>query len=197
MARPREFDTEKALREMTLLFWEYGYGGTSMHDIERATGLRKQSLYRAFGDKRAMYLAALAAYERVEIAESARLLDIPGDAVTRFERLFRHIIERATVEGDRRGCFLCNACIDQAPLDAATGKLVADMMGRIEQTFATSLAVANLAQTGPNSIRKAARGLMAGYFGLRVLVKAGTARDLLEDASERTLSVLSAPDSSA
>lgn len=197
MARPREFDTDKALRDMTLLFWEYGYGGTSMNDIERATGLRKQSLYRAFGDKRAMYLAALVAYERVEIAESARLLDIPGDAVTRFERLFRHIIERATVEGDRRGCFLCNASIDQAPLDPETGKLVADMMGRTEQTFATALAAAPLAQTGPNSIRKAARGLMAGYFGLRVLVKAGAAHDLLEEASERTLSVLRGPDSSA
>lgn len=193
MARPREFDTDKALREMTLLFWEYGYDGTSMHDIERATGLRKQSLYRAFGDKRAMYLATLAAYERAEIAQSARLLEMPGDAATRFGRLFGEIIESAAAGGDRRGCFLCNASIDQAPLDPATGKLVTDMMGRIERTFSAALSAADAAPADPDRLRKTARGLMAGYFGLRVLVKAGAARDMLEDAAVRTLSILQPP----
>ena len=116
MARPREFDTDTALRAITLLFWEHGYEATSMHDIERSTGLRKQSLYRAFGDKRAMYLAALAAYEREEMKQAAELLAGPGDAASRFARLFRHIIEGAVEADDRRGCFLCNACVDQAAL---------------------------------------------------------------------------------
>lgn len=200
MARPREFDTDKALHDMTALFWEYGYDGTSMHDIERATGLRKQSLYRAFGDKRGMYLAALAAYERTEMAESARLLNLPGDAEARFGRLFGQLIDSAVTGGDRRGCFLCNAGIDQAPRDPATGKLVTEMMGRIEQTFAAALsAAAPAAPAAPDPVRhrQTARGLMAGYFGLRVLVKAGAARDLLEDAAARTLLVLRDPAAAA
>lgn len=190
MPRPREFDTDAALRAMTLLFWEHGYEGTSMHDIERGTGLRKQSLYRAFGDKRAMYLAALAAYERREIAEGAKLLDGPGDAAARFGRLFRHIIADAVDGGDRRGCFLCNACIDQAPLDAETGKLVADMMARVEQTFDNALSDGAFAADDPAVRRKTVRALMTGYFGLRVLVKAGAGREMLEDAAGRMLSAL-------
>lgn len=188
MARPREFDTDAALRAMTALFWEHGYEGTSMHDIERGTGLRKQSLYRAFGDKRGMYLAALAAYEREEMVAGAKLLDGPGDAATRFGRLFRHIIDDAVDGGDRRGCFLCNASIDQAPLDAQTGKLVADMMARLERTFGAAFAADG--PTIPDAHRKTVRALMTGYLGLRVLVKAGAARDVLEDAADRLLSAL-------
>lgn len=195
MARPREFDTDKALHQMTQLFWEYGYDGTSMHDIERATGLRKQSLYRAFGDKRGMYLATLAAYERAEMADGAKLLDGPGDAHARFARLFGHVIDEAVDGGDRRGCFLCNASIDQAPLNTQTGELVAEMMLRLERTFTDAFAAggpapATPAPATPDAQRKTVRALMTGYLGLRVLVKAGAGRDVLEDAAERTLSAL-------
>ena len=36
-----------------------GYAGTSLDDLVDATGLARPSLYAAFGDKRALYLAAL------------------------------------------------------------------------------------------------------------------------------------------
>jgi TetR/AcrR family transcriptional regulator, transcriptional repressor for nem operon len=188
MARPREFDTDAALRAMTALFWEQGFEGTSMHDIERGTDLRKQSLYRAFGDKRGMYLASLAAYERAEMVEAAKLLDGPGNAHARFTRLFGHLIDAAVEGGDRRGCFLCNASIDQAALDTQTGELVADMMARLERTFADAFSAGTPAL--PDAHRKTVRALMAGYLGLRVLVKAGAARDVLEDAAKTLLSAL-------
>jgi TetR/AcrR family transcriptional regulator, transcriptional repressor for nem operon len=190
MARPREFDTDTALRAMTALFWEHGFEGTSMHDIERGTGLRKQSLYRAFGDKRAMYLAALASYEREEMKQAAQLLAGPGDAAARFARLFRHIIEDAVEADDRRGCFLCNACIDQAALDTPSGRLIAEMTARIEETFDTTLANAGFGGGDAAMRRKTARAILAGYFGLRVLVRTGADRDKLEDTAETLLSSL-------
>jgi len=190
MVRPREFDTDTALRALTALFWEHGYDGTSLHDIERGTGLRKQSLYRAFGDKRAMYLAALAAYERAEMVDAAKLLNGPGDAHARFARLFRRIIDDAVEDGDRRGCFLCNASIDQAPMDTQTDKLVADMMARLERTFDKTLSADAESIGDPEAHRKTVRALMTGYLGLRVLVKAGADRDMLEDAASTLLSSL-------
>jgi len=191
MARPREFDTDTALRAITLLFWEHGYEATSMHGIERSTGLRKQSLYRAFGDKRAMYLAALAAYERVEMKQAAELLAGPGDAASRFARLFHHIIEDAVEADDRRGCFLCNACVDQAALDTQSGKLISEMTARIEDSFEATLADAGYGDGGDARVcRKTARAILAGYFGLRVLVRTGADRDMLEDAAGTMLSSL-------
>ena len=73
MGRPKNFDPETAIAAVKELFWLQGYEGTSLHDIERATGLAKQSLYREFGDKRGIYLAALRHYEQHEAAEAARL----------------------------------------------------------------------------------------------------------------------------
>ena len=93
-------------------------------------------------------------------------------------------------DGDRRGCFLCNASVDQAALDAATGALVAEMMARIEKTFTATLVAANHRNGDPDTCRAAARGLMAGYFGLRVLIKAGRASEALEDSARQIIAGL-------
>jgi TetR/AcrR family transcriptional regulator, transcriptional repressor for nem operon len=62
----KQFDQESARGAMMDLFWTKGFEATSLQDLERATGLNRSSLYNAFGDKRAMFLAALEAYaERV------------------------------------------------------------------------------------------------------------------------------------
>ncbi len=60
MGRPREFDVDEALTKIMAVFWAKGFEGSSLSDLVAATGLKKGSLYAAFGDKRAMYLKALA-----------------------------------------------------------------------------------------------------------------------------------------
>ena len=69
MGRPREFDEDEALAKIMDVFWEKGFEGTSMSDLETATGLRKGSLYAAFGDKRAMYRKSVELYGRTAIEE--------------------------------------------------------------------------------------------------------------------------------
>ena len=75
MARLREFEIGEALDGVMGVFWRQGYDGASMQDIEAATGLNKQSLYRIFPDKRAMYLAALERFEAIEFEKAALLRD--------------------------------------------------------------------------------------------------------------------------
>ncbi|MGY4395110.1 AcrR family transcriptional regulator [Sphingomonas sp. UYAg733] len=58
--RPRGFDPEIALKAASERFRTQGYAATSLDDLVDATGLARPSLYAAFGDKRAIYLAALA-----------------------------------------------------------------------------------------------------------------------------------------
>src|ERR1700686_1903257 len=62
MARPREFDPSEALEKATRVFWKRGYQSTSFRDLMKATHLSKQSLYCAFGDKRALFLKVLRHY---------------------------------------------------------------------------------------------------------------------------------------
>ena len=62
MARPREFDEGTALEAAMACFWRRGYEATSMRDLVRSMGISGPSLYNAFGDKRALFRAALERY---------------------------------------------------------------------------------------------------------------------------------------
>src|SRR5262249_38606558 len=62
MARPKEFDRDAVLDRAVELFWAKGYEATSLGDLVESLGVGKQSLYDTFGDKHALYLAALDRY---------------------------------------------------------------------------------------------------------------------------------------
>jgi AcrR family transcriptional regulator len=61
--RPREFDIDDALERALRLFWRKGYEGTSLSDLTEAIGVTRPSLYAAFGNKEALFLAALDRYD--------------------------------------------------------------------------------------------------------------------------------------
>ncbi len=183
MGRPREFEPDEALDAIKEAFWRLGYDGASMHEIEAATGLRKQSLYREFGDKRAMYAAALDHYEQNEVARAVELLEEDGTARRRFARLFDELIR----ERDDRGCFMCNASIDQAPHDAAARARVSAMLKRWIASFETALAVSEPYRSSAKSRARKAAQLAATYMGLRVLIKAHAPEKTLRAAADETL----------
>jgi TetR/AcrR family transcriptional repressor of nem operon len=172
MARPREFETQEALDAVMDVFWRKGFDGTSMHDIEAATGLNKQSLYRVFNDKRGMYLAALKRYDEQEVGAAAQILAGPGAPRARFRRLFEAALAPVLQDGDRSGCFLCNASADQGQLDRKTQNFVGAAMERVRQAFESSLAESPAYARKTQTRKALAAKLLAGYFGLRVLVRA-------------------------
>ncbi|NRG17999.1 TetR/AcrR family transcriptional regulator [Rhizobiales bacterium] len=187
MARPRAFDPEDALLKIKQTFWRLGYEGTSLQDIEGATGLKKQSLYRLFGDKRQMYLAALEHYEAHEVRNALKALEGTGPAKARFRALFDEIVEGAIASGDRRGCFLCNACTDQAQLDEETRKFVRRQLEAALETFEEVLSTSQ-PYAGDRRLRKSkAAGLMSAYFGLRVLIKGDMPESVLRGAADAAI----------
>ena len=60
--RPRAFDTEKALDLALKVFWRKGYEGTSLFDLTEAMGIKRPSLYAAFGNKEELFRKALDRY---------------------------------------------------------------------------------------------------------------------------------------
>src|ERR1700759_11394 len=61
--RPREFDMDEALDQAIRVFCEQGYHATSIGDLIDAMGLASGSIYKAFRDKRAVFLAAFDRYK--------------------------------------------------------------------------------------------------------------------------------------
>lgn len=180
MARQREFDEDKVLDALRDIFWEKGFEGTSYADIMKATGLKKGSLYAAFGDKRALYQKAIARYDAQVVTAGVQMLrDETLTPKTRIGNLMNGPVEAAgTIEG-RLGCLLCNAAIDQAPFDKDTEKSVSASMARLKNAIAFT--VGDVAK---------AEHILAAYFGARVLVKAGASKERLEYVRDQTLLML-------
>lgn len=62
--RPRKYDSQTALQAAGEVFWAQGFSGTSLDDLSAAMGMNRPSIYRAFGDKEAVYRLALAQFTR-------------------------------------------------------------------------------------------------------------------------------------
>ena len=187
IGRPREFDEETALAKILEVFWVKGFEGASLSDLVAATGLKKGSLYAAFGDKRAMYLKALALYDRTAIDGAVQLLTAAGTPQKRIGQFLQSAIDAVAVEKDRRGCFLCNASVDQAVLDRQTENAVKASLGRLATALDTALSGLPAGTTDSKRHRAAAQHLLSVYFGLRVLAKAGHPVKALKDAKKAAL----------
>ena len=60
--RPRSIDRDVVLAQLMDVFWAKGFDGASLDDLTGAAGVSRPSLDRLFGDKRAVFLAAIEAY---------------------------------------------------------------------------------------------------------------------------------------
>lgn len=190
MARPREFDPGEALQKVKEVFWHFGYEGTSIRDIEAETSLKKQSLYRFFGDKREMYRMALADYGQKEALSVEAYLKEPGTAHARLKALFYALIEGSDTEIGRRGCFVCNAAIDQSQQDEQTQRIIAVIIDSMLKLFEEALADTEPYRNDLTARSSKAASLLTAYNGLRVLIKAGQSKALLYNAANSMLEII-------
>jgi len=84
-----------------------GYPGTSYPDLEAATGLHRQSLRYAFGDKANLFRQALAHYAEGRVQAVLALLRRPGPAAANIRAVFDLWAEDA--DAARPGCMMVNS----------------------------------------------------------------------------------------
>lgn len=59
VARPREFDEHVVVQKAAELFAKQGFNATSLDDLVKSTGLKRGSIYKAFGSKLKLFHLAL------------------------------------------------------------------------------------------------------------------------------------------
>jgi AcrR family transcriptional regulator len=141
--RPRAYEPQVALRQAADVFWKSGYSGTSLDDITAATGMNRPSLRAAFGDKREIYLKALADYwdrKFIAIREALEGGQVLKDALMRAYDVALSIYFSG--DGPARGCFVVGTAITEAMDDPEIQRTVMDGLRMIDANFETRLRLA-------------------------------------------------------
>src|SRR6266852_3503577 len=123
VGRPKEFEHDVVLDRAMHVFWSRGYEATSIQLLVDRMGIQRGSLYDTFGDKRALFFAAITHYDRVVTARLLAALDAASgkDAIRRF---FRLKVELALEPRRPRGCLVTNSAAELASRDRGTATKV-------------------------------------------------------------------------
>lgn len=174
MARTKIFDPAAALDAAVRVFWERGYEATSTDDLLRAMGIGRQSMYDTFGDKKQLYLAALAHYtETGGAALRCRLVNGPSP-LGALEAFLREIAN-ADAALRARGCLSVNAVAEFGQIEPGVQAHIERAQRTAEAIFAEQLVRARQAGELAPGIDPpaAAHFIHTAIRGMRISAKAG------------------------
>lgn len=191
MAGKKSFVPELALDKAMGLFWKQGYEATSIEELVECMGLGRGSIYDTFGDKHALYLAALMRYLTNNQGSFAALQQPTGTLYETLEWFFQATIEDLLNDPAHRGCFLVNASMEMAPHDPEVNKLVQRALEAIEEAFYRLLIRAQIAGelSWTQEPHQYAHFLLATLVSIRALARARQDRRVLEDVVKTALSL--------
>lgn len=190
--RPREFNTEEVLTQVMQTFWAKGYSATSMRDLVDSTGVHRASLYSAFGNKQALFRAAIDYY--FEVVAEARIAEMLAASRGRdgIEQFFRKIAEVASEDECYWGCLVVNTAVELASHEHEIVERLRGNQRRFEAAFTTCIERAQAEgdiDPGRDPVA-VARFLLASLFGLQALAKAGPGLQVIADATAEIISSL-------
>jgi len=190
--RPRSFNTDEVLERARDTFWKYGFNGTSMDQLSAATGLHKPSLYGAFGDKKALYLAALDNYLAQVRAEFAAAFAIPELFESLYQVSERSIDKFMRGKSDGSGCFMMATAMPEASEDPDISKVVRESMESLERAFLRRLQRGAEEGQIPASAdpRTLTMILVANHYEIAGRARAGYAREELRAHADRALDLV-------
>lgn len=191
MARPRTFDEETVVSDLTRQFWSCGYEGSAMPDLERATGLTRKSLYNAFGDKHDMFVRAIKHFSHVSVRQNTVPLRSTDASLAEIEALLDGLVVLSGTPEGRRGCMICNTAREPIASDP-------DVKAQIDAYFKSLEAALRRAivrgQRAGEIVGRPAKDLarlcLGAVISISVLAKAGQPVAVLRSIADETIRAL-------
>jgi AcrR family transcriptional regulator len=176
--RPRGFNEDDALERAMHVFWRKGFEGASLNDLTAAMGIRPASLYKAFGNKRALFEKALERYLAGPVAFVHDALNEPT-AFAVAGRILRRTAGFLTEGRSRNGCMTIQAAlaggVEGAPIRRKLIALRVKEQDALRRRFERAKSEGDL----PNNAGAAdlARFVTAIYQGMTVQAINGASRE--------------------
>ena len=167
----KQFDPDVALDKAMHLFWAKGYASAGLTELLATMGISRKSLYDTFGNKRALYIAALYLYSQTIVAALARELSNPNKPALENVRTVMRALAAEHSEPMSQGCLLGVSMgqfrMDDEEMSEVLRKHMEFVEGAYYEAFARAQADGDLK---PNTdIRNLARLFMSAQQGLALI----------------------------
>ncbi len=126
--RPRQFDEREVLEAARDVFWQKGLSATSLDDLAEAMRMNRPSIYRAFGDKEALYRKALAQFRESMEAAYEHTMGSEADVHDALTRFYSQALGVYTSGERPRGCLVMSTAVAAA---ACHPEIQADLLAVI------------------------------------------------------------------
>ena len=170
MGGKKQFDKEIVMDKAMKLFWTKGVEATSLTDLEQATGLKRGSIYNAFGDKEGLFLEAMDQYAKKIIAPMAEPLLSP-DIREAMSGILAALLNRFKNHNLPSGCLLTGTCMVNHILPDDVKSKVSDQVFSVEDALCKTFI--NAQKSGQLSDehdpRALARYMLAILLGMAVM----------------------------
>ena len=192
MARPKGFDPADATRDAMQTFWEHGYHATSIDDLLSEMKLNRGSLYDTFGDKKQLFMAALAEYERLGNEMLRETLCRPGSARDAIVTMIETASDTCTGADGQKCCLALKAAMELAPHDADVLAWVRRVTKHREEVLAQVIERGqNEKEINPKlEPRATARYLVTALAGLKMLGTTAPRKQEVNEVAQLILAIL-------
>lgn len=136
--RPREFDTDLALDNAMTVFREKGFHAASVSDLSQAMNLTAGSIYKAFTDKRTLFLNVFERYTSLRNAQLCHQIEGLTTGRERIAEVLRFYLKSSHEIEGRRGCLVVAGTVELLTFDNEVATLVRQAITR-NKAFLTSL----------------------------------------------------------
>ena len=160
------------------IFCERGYHATSIGDLTGAMKLASGSVYKAFKDKRSVFLAA---FDRYKTVRDAKLRDTIGTAKTGKDRVRNALTfyaESSCGASGRQGCLVVGGAAELATLDGEVAQWVKSALVRNEALVSELIQQGQTDGSIPAHVDReaTARLMLCLIQGMRLVGKTGRTR---------------------
>ncbi|HEI9870550.1 TPA: TetR/AcrR family transcriptional regulator [Morganella morganii] len=190
--RPRNYDSAAALDKIMAQFWRKGYTATSLDELAAETGMKKPSLYAAFGNKERLYQLAMDRFgETAQAHYTAALAPrTPGEPLAaRLTRWLQATVTLYTGEHSPAGCMVLSTAAAEVN-DPAIRKRLQEVIAAQEMMVLDCLNEEKNALRDPDSAPLLAKTLTAFLHSISLRARAGESADQLAEMVRAGQSVL-------
>ena len=193
--RPLSFDRDVALQKAMMLFWRHGYEATSLNNLTSALGVKPSSIYTVFGDKKRLFLEAVALYMAGPVTSQLIIAQAKNGCDAAME-LLKTAVKGFTGENTPAGCLLATSAISCSDAASDVQEELAvirrGIEGQLQEKVQASIDAGIL--PGDSDAEALAGMTMALILGLSTLARDGASREKLDRLVDAAMKAWPAPE---